>query len=493
MENVILKIAYRNLWKHKIKTLIIGILVALGILILVVGNSFMDSAAAGLRKAYIDNFTGDLIITSGEMKNPSMFMDGVMSDPDNPLPIIPDEVKIEDHLSGMDEVAAFNPQIGGAVSIKYKNENGFSLIFSFNPSRYKKVFRDNMEFLEGGFLKEGEEGIVLSEETVNRMQEAGGETVKPGDKVLITGMNSITGTKIREVEVRGIYRFKNDSPQLKILSFLDVDNMRILNGMLKNTDVSADLTTDERQLLGNIDENSLFGESGDTGGLVEEENTASSAPEDYMSILGDTSKRELYRETDPNAWHYIVVRLDDGASPRRVIKNLNRWFSDNGIDAVAHTWVEGAGSIAKMSNTLKVVFNLLILIVAIVSVIIIMNTLVISVTERIGEIGTMRAIGAEKSFIRKMIMVETLMITVFFGVLGAFAGMIITWIIGAVGFTATNEFLQIIMGGKVFHPVVSLKAVVLSLFIVGGVGIFASLYPVSVALKISPVKAMGEN
>ena len=55
MENVILRIAYRNLWKHKIKTFIIGILVALGILILVVGNSFMDSAAAGLRKAYIEN------------------------------------------------------------------------------------------------------------------------------------------------------------------------------------------------------------------------------------------------------------------------------------------------------------------------------------------------------------------------------------------------------------------------------------------------------
>lgn len=146
-----------------------------------------------------------------------------------------------------------------------------------------------------------------------------------------------------------------------------------------------------------------------------------------------------------------------------------------------------------MSNTLKIVFNILILIVAVVGVIIIMNTLVISVTERIGEIGTMRAIGARKSFIRRMIMVETLMITISFGVIGAFLGMVITWIIGAAGFTATNEFFQVIMGGKIFHPVVSAKAVVLSLFIIGAIGVFASLYPVSVALKISPVKAMGEN
>ncbi len=493
MENVILKIAYRNLWKHKIKTFIIGILVALGILILVVGNSLMDSAAAGLRKAYIENFTGDLIITSGAMKNPSMFMDGVMSEPDSPLPIIPDEPKIEEYLSGLKGVNAFNPQISGAVSIKHEDDQGFTLIFSFDPARYREVFQDNIELIEGEFLKKGEEGLILSEDTIKRMRDFGGKEIKVNDKVLLTKINSITGTKIREVTVRGIFRFKNDSPQLRIISFLDVDNMRIINGMLKNTNIATDLTAEEKSLLGQVDENSLFGETDGLDGLVESPDSVSSSPSDYLSILGDTSKLELYRETDPAAWNYIVVKLDPEVRSAKVIKQLNKWFAEQGIDAKAYSWLSGAGAIAKMSNTLKIVFNLLIFIVAVVGVIIIMNTLVISVTERIGEIGTMRAIGAKKSFIRKMIMMETLMITVIFGLIGAFTGIVITWITGAVGFTATNEFLQVIMGGKVFHPVVSVKAVFMSLFIVGGIGIFASLYPVAVALKISPVKAMGEN
>lgn len=493
MENVVLKIAYRNLWKHKIKTLIIGILVALGILILVVGNSFMDSAAAGLRKAYIENFTGDIIITSSDMKNPSMFMDGVMADKDSALPIIPSEPEIEKHLEGLKAVEAYNPQIAGAIAIKHGDDQGFSLIFSFDPEKYKSVFRDNIELLAGKFLGEGEEGIILSEETINRMKEFGGNGVEVGDKVLLTGINNITGTKIREVTVKGIYRFKNDSPQLRIISFLDVNNMRILNGMLKNTEVSLNLSSDEKELLGDVDENSLFGEDDGLGGLIEDGTAVTDDTPDYNSILGDISKRELYRETNPDAWHYIVVKLNNNANPKRVLRDLNSWFESSRIDAKAYGWLAGAGAIAKMSNTLKIVFNILILIVAVVGVIIIMNTLVISVTERIGEIGTMRAIGARKSFIRRMIMVETLMITISFGVIGAFLGMVITWIIGAAGFTATNEFFQVIMGGKIFHPVVSAKAVVLSLFIIGAIGVFASLYPVSVALKISPVKAMGEN
>lgn len=268
MENVVLKIAYRNLWKHKIKTLIIGILVALGILILVVGNSFMDSAAAGLRKAYIENFTGDIIITSSDMKNPSMFMDGVMADKDSALPIIPSEPEIEKHLEGLKAVEAYNPQIAGAIAIKHGDDQGFSLIFSFDPEKYKSVFRDNIELLAGKFLGEGEEGIILSEETINRMKEFGGNGVEVGDKVLLTGINNITGTKIREVTVKGIYRFKNDSPQLRIISFLDVNNMRILNGMLKNTEVSLNLSSDEKELLGDVDENSLSGRMTDWVGLL---------------------------------------------------------------------------------------------------------------------------------------------------------------------------------------------------------------------------------
>ncbi len=503
MNGLIFKIAYRNLKEHKTKTLIIGTLMALAIMVLVVGNSFMETAASGIEKTYIQNFTGDVVITSSEMESVSLFMDGSMTNREELTPVIPSSMEIQDYLNSLKTVTSINPQIGGAALLKHGEDGtGFAMLFGVDPEMYKQTFKDNIKIIHGEFLKPGEEGIVLSKAALRMIKESSGSIVKPGDSVLLTGINSVTGTKIREVTVRGTFEFVNESPQLEMVSFIDLNNIRIIDGMLSYTEVEANLSDSEQALLGELDEGSLFGSDDEglfgndlfTDDVSETSETNSTGSElDYLDILGDTSDREKYSQTDPDAWHYIVVKLDDSVNEKRFIKNLNTWFNDNGIDAKASGWLAGAGAIAKMSNTLTIVFNFLVLIVAVVAVIIIMNTLVISVNERIGEIGTMRAIGAEKKFVRSMITLETLMISVIFGVIGAAVGMIITRLIGAIGYEAPNTFLQVILGGPVLFPVISVKAVVISLVTVALVGIVASLYPVSIALKISPVKAMGEN
>jgi putative ABC transport system permease protein len=79
-----------------------------------------------------------------------------------------------------------------------------------------------------------------------------------------------------------------------------------------------------------------------------------------------------------------------------VIASLNLWFAQEGIDALAADWKAAAGPFASSIDVVRIVFNIAIIIVAVVAVIIMMNTLVISVIERTGEIGTMRALGAQK-------------------------------------------------------------------------------------------------
>ena len=145
---------------------------------------------------------------------------------------------------------------------------------------------------------------------------------------------------------------------------------------------------------------------------------------------------------------------------------------------------------AEMAYSIKSVFNILILIIAVVAVIIIMNTLVISVTERIPEIGTMRAIGAQKSFVRRMILMETVMISGIFGLIGILLGVGVLGVLYLSGIQAPNFFFEVIFGGKVLHPVLSLQALGISLVVVFIVAIAASLYPVSIALRVKPVTAM---
>ena len=70
---VLFKIALRNLREHKSKTLIIGIIVGLGIMILLIGNSMMDTATSGLAKTYWDNFTGHIMISGSTKVDLTLF------------------------------------------------------------------------------------------------------------------------------------------------------------------------------------------------------------------------------------------------------------------------------------------------------------------------------------------------------------------------------------------------------------------------------------
>ncbi len=210
-------------------------------------------------------------------------------------------------------------------------------------------------------------------------------------------------------------------------------------------------------------------------------------------MLGDTSQRDVALEVDKNAWNYLLVKLYNSQDTAKVVSQLNKQFEKEGIEAVAYDWLEGAGISAQLANTLSIVFNVLIFIIAIVAVIIIMNTLVISVSERFGEIGTMRAIGAKKSFVRQMVTLETMIISLAFGLLGVIVGIIVIMIFRIVGIEATNQFLQILLGGSIFRPSISVSAIFSSVIAITLVGIIASLYPVSIALKVSPLEAMNKG
>jgi putative ABC transport system permease protein len=185
-----------------------------------------------------------------------------------------------------------------------------------------------------------------------------------------------------------------------------------------------------------------------------------------------------------------MARLRNPAAAPAVIASLNTWFAAEGVDALASDWKTAAGPFASSIDVVRIVFNIAIIIVAVVAVIIMMNTLVISVIERTGEIGTMRALGAQKGFVRKMFLAETLTIAFVFGVIGTAIALGAVAVINAIHLKATNDFLKILFAGNVLHTTVSLVSVVGSLFLVGLVAVAAHLYPVSLALRVQPVRAM---
>jgi len=113
--------------------------------------------------------------------------------------------------------------------------------------------------------------------------------------------------------------------------------------------------------------------------------------------------------------------------------------------------------------------------------IVVMNIMLVSVTERIREIGVRKALGARRRDILRQFLVESVILSGFGGVMG---------IIGAALFSLV---LSRVLGGIMsadFAAPVRLWAVAVALFVSTAVGLVAGIYPASRAAALDPVVAL---
>ena len=481
---VLLKIAFRNLKEHKTKTIIIGSIISIGIAVLILGNAFIYSSQKRLENLYIENYTGHVMITVDE---DDMWLVKPPMDINEIVPKIPEYEAVYKFIKDNPKIETLSPQISGRATVSLgEDKSGITMLFGVNPDKYLDMFPNNINILEGQFLQTGKEGIVLSKRVHSNLEDSLETKLNVGDKILLSGINSSGNRKIREVKIIGIFEFVNTNTQLDMVSFIDTENIRVLNGMTMHNESEIKWNEGEKELLGSFDEADLFSLTDDSI-LTETTNTSSNT--DYDKILGD-SKSVYKTETDKGSWYYLLLKLKNNTSSKTVISQLNSYFKTQNINARASDWTSGAGMIAQITVVFQYVFIAIITVIAIVAVIIIMNTIVISVSERFKEIGTMRAIGAQKGFIRKMITWETLIISMSFGFFGIILGSVISSFISEAGIIAPNMFFKIIFGGETLNPQITFSSIVQSLGIVSVIGIISSLYPASIALKIEPVKAM---
>lgn len=482
---ILLRIALRNLREHRAKTLIIGVLISLGITILISGNSLIATAAQGIRRTFIDNYTGDLIITGKTDKEVSLFgVHGNMMSEE--VPTLPAYDRLVDKLRSSPDVTQFTPQITGYALINFENqEPNFTMLFGIEPQSYRRMF-NSITVVQGSYLQAEEEGILMSRGKIAQIEESTGIRFAVGDPVLLTGFGA-AGFKVRELPLVGIFDFTQRSELLDQLAFVDAQSLRSLLGMTVGTREEIPIGTEEVQLLEIDDLENLFGQN-----MVENasESRESSSWLYEMSESGEVPSAPSETDQSSRAWHFLLVKLKDPGRLGAAVDELNEWFDDQGIEAEAIDWKKASAGFGLTADLLRIIFSSAILIVAVVTIVIIMNTLVVSVIERTTEIGTMRALGAGKSFIHKMLLLETLTITVLFGIVGIIIGAAVIQLLGVLEIRATNMLLNALFGGPVFKPRLSSGSIFLSLGAVVLIGILSYLYPMRVALKIQPIQAI---
>jgi putative ABC transport system permease protein len=112
----------------------------------------------------------------------------------------------------------------------------------------------------------------------------------------------------------------------------------------------------------------------------------------------------------------------------------------------------------------------------------IMNIMLVSVTERTREIGIRLAVGARSSDILTQILVESVLLSGFGGVLGILIG--IGTSIGA------TVFINSMLHGTHWPITISLKAAAIALVFAAAVGVFFGYYPARRASQLDPIDSL---
>jgi putative ABC transport system permease protein len=107
--------------------------------------------------------------------------------------------------------------------------------------------------------------------------------------------------------------------------------------------------------------------------------------------------------------------------------------------------------------------------------IVIMNIMLVSVTERTREIGVRKALGARRQDILLQFLIESATMSLIGGVIGVIAGI-----------SAAKTLTMIIA----FPSVVQIWSILLSLFVATAVGLFFGVYPAYKAARLDPIVAL---
>ncbi|MCR4952507.1 MAG: FtsX-like permease family protein [Treponema sp.] len=511
---VILRLAIRNLKEHKSKTVIIALFLIFGIAIVIMGNAFLESINRGLEKDFRANYTGDIVISAKPEKGYRIEIFGVGSNTvsmDLPqIPALTDLDKAMEILNSNSSFASNTKLISAKVIVADGIEVDFaelteddnltfddlpiSMLFAGEDETYWNTF-SGINFVEGGFPAPNTDEIIIDTRVQRAFKGLYKKDLHLGDTVLLAGAN--TNGVIREAKVVGIFKPANEySAMFQIIycnpsfarSFADLTYANLQDNSIPD---SIDLS------LSDLSEDDLFGSDDDFDfdfdfGIDENTDVLGSVS-DFDNILGDTTLRDELNKTDDGAWQFILLKMKNPYETKKMINTLRKEFDDAGLNLQVMGWKAAAASYSESIEGIGVVFNMLVIILAVVVFIIIMNTMTVSVIERTGEIGTMRAIGAEKGFVRKLFFAETVSLTFISSIIGIILAFIAMAIFNSCGITITNSIAKMILGGGLLHFTPT-PAIIISSFVIAILGsVLSNLYPVSSALRITPLKALAKG
>lgn len=184
---------------------------------------------------------------------------------------------------------------------------------------------------------------------------------------------------------------------------------------------------------------------------------------------------------DRSTWftQNVFVTFAEGADEEAVFGAVTEKMNPYGVLQVMDRYQYRDAGADQVNQLMSVVYALLALSV-VIAVLGIVNTLALSTTERHHEFGMLRAVGTQRSQIRRMIVLESVAIALFGAVVGVAVGVWLGWCL-----------VRILSSQGIDRWMIPWNQMILLLLGAVAVGVVAALWPARRAAGTPPLSAVG--
>lgn len=323
--------------------------------------------------------------------------------------------------------------------------------------------------------------------------------VRVGDTMTFKAFTKGGSVQAVNVRVYGTFEFKGleESPLAGAMALMDLMSFRDVYGYM-STDKIKEIQAlkagmNSKTLSRETAEEDLFGQ----GGSVVAESVAGTIDE-KQELSGSTAKKRgstlddnTYSQADieNGVVLNVAVLLKDEKKLEETQERLSKLSTPNTKFRVA-AWQKAAGILGDFVYYARVGLSSAMSIIFVIAMIVISVAMIMATIARTATIGTMRAIGAQRSFIISMVLAETSALALFFGTVGAAIGSVIILVIGKKGIPATSPEQYFFFAGPRFLPVLEPMHVISAFFIILAISALSTVLPAIIATRVSPLRAM---
>ena len=401
---MLLKLAWRNIWRNRRRSLIVLTSVIVGLVAIIISDGLSNGMIGQMLFNQIDLNISHIQVHKKGFNNNKVVKN-----------YIPDYKKVESLLKNNSEIKDYSKRVFVTGILSSANNSSGVMIYGINPAQEAKVSIVENSIINGNYLTGNKREIIIGKKLAQKLE------VEIGDKVVAMA-NTVKGDIGSEVfRIVGIFRTASSEFDKTAIYIPAQTEQSMLN--LDDKYYEFAIFTKDYDKVDQVQQ-SLKAELGDDYEVL--------SYKDLLPML--IYQIELYKET---MWILNVI------------------------------------------IGLALIFGII-------------NSMLMSVFERIKEFGVLMSIGMKNSRIYSMIITEAFII----GIIGTLVGLIIGLLLEiplshtGIDLSFFSSGLEAFGIGTVIYPVLSVGNIIMSSLFMPFVAILGALYPAYKAIKLEPIYAI---